>query len=104
MNKDQEDLSIDEILASIRNVLWEKQVEKNASRSCIRDYAKEREGDVFVLTPQMLAKNWDIPYEYANWDFDDVAARILHKYSEFFAMQETNDKKESFRVMVKKGY
>ena len=104
MNQDQEDLSIDEILASIRNVLWEKQVEKNASRSCIRDYAKEREGDVFVLTPQMLAKNWDVPYEYANWDFDDVAARILHKYSEFFAMQEANDKKESVRVMVKKGY
>ena len=103
MIENEEELSIDEILASIRSVLWEKEVEKSTSRSCIRDYAKEREGDVFELTPQMLAKNWDIPYEYANWDFDDVAARILHKYSEFFAMEESKNIKENVRVMVKKG-
>ena len=101
MSKDEEELSIDEILASIRSVLWEKEVEKNASQSCIRDYAKEREGDVYILTPQMLAKGWDVPYEYANWDFNDVAARILHKYSEVFAMEEANDRKENVRVMVK---
>ena len=103
MIENEEELSIDEILASIRSVLWEKEVEKSTSRSCIRDYAKEREGDVFELTPQMLAKNWDSPYEYANWDFDDVAARILHKYSEFFAMEESKNIKENVRVMVKKG-
>lgn len=102
MAKDEEELSIDEILASIRSILWDKEVEKNASRSCIRDYAREREGDVFVLTPQMLAKGWDVPYEYANWDFNDVAARILHKYSEVFAIEEANERKESDRVMVKK--
>lgn len=98
MSKDEEDLSIDEILASIRSVLWEKEVEKNASRSCVRDYAKEREGDVYFLTPQMLAKGWDIPYEYANWDFNDVAARILHKYAEVFAMEETYDLKEKNKI------
>ena len=49
----------------------------------------------------MLAKGWDVPYEYANWDFNDVAARILHKYSEVFAMEEANDRKENVRVMVK---
>lgn len=102
MAKDEDELSIDEILASIRSVLWEKEVEKNASRYCIRDYAKEREGDVFVLTPQMLAKDWDIPYEYANWDFDDVAARILRKYSDVFAIEEANKCKDNVRVMAKK--
>ena len=102
MIENNEDLSIDEILASIRNVLWENQVEKNASRSRMRDYAKERDGDVFELKPHMLAKGWDIPYEYANWDFNDVAVRILHKYSEFFAAEETNARQENVRVMVKK--
>lgn len=102
MAKDEEELSIDEILASIRSVLWEKEVEKSTSRSCIRDYEKERQGDVFQLTSEMLAKGWNVPYEYANWDFNDVAARILHKYSEVFAMEEANDRKESVRVMVKK--
>ncbi len=95
MSKDEEELSIDEILASIRSVLWEKEVEKSTARSCLRDYAKEREGDVFELTPQMLAKGWDIPYEYANWNFDDVAARILHKYSDIFAMEEFCNRKEN---------
>lgn len=95
MAKDEEELSIDEILASIRSVLWEKEVEKSASRSCLRDYAKEREGDVYILTPQMLAKDWNVPYEYANWDFNDVAARILRKYSEVFAMEEFCNRKEN---------
>ena len=94
MKENDEELSIDEILATIRNVLWDKEVQKSASRSCIRDYEKERQGDVFELTPKMLAKNWDVPYEYANWDFNDVAARILHKYSQVFALEEANDRKK----------
>ena len=95
MSKSEDELSIDEILASIRSVLWEEEVRKSASRSCIRDYEKERQSDVFELTPQMLAKNWEVPYEYANWDFDDVAARILHKYSQVFAMEEAHDRRKS---------
>ncbi len=90
MKENEEELSIDEILASIRNVLWDKEVQKSASRFCIRDYDKERQGDIFELTPKMLAKNWNVPYEYANWDFNDVAARILHKYSQVFALEEAN--------------
>ena len=42
MKENEEELSIDEILATIRNVLWDKEVQKSASRSCIRDYEKER--------------------------------------------------------------
>ena len=94
MVADEEELSIDEILASIRNALWDKEVQKSASRSCIRDYEKERQKDVFELTPKMLAKNWEVPYEYANWDFNDVAARMLRKYSQVFALEEANDRKK----------
>ena len=91
---EKEELSIDEILASIRNILWDQEVQKSTSRSCIRDYEKERQADVFELTPQMLAKDWDVPYEYANWDFNDVAARMLRKYSQVFALEEANDRKK----------
>ena len=50
--------------------------------------------NIFELTPKMLAKNWSVPYEYANWDFNDVAARILHKYSQVFALEEANDRRK----------
>jgi len=88
---DEEELSMDEILASIRNVLWEKELNKNTSRACIRDYAKEREGDVLELSPDMLVKGWELPYEYANWNFDDVAIKILHKYAAFFARKDISE-------------
>lgn len=85
---EEQELSMEEILASIRNILWEKEVNKSASRSCIRDYAKESEGEVFQLTKDMLVKGWALPYEYSDWNFDDVASKILHKYADFFARAE----------------
>lgn len=92
---DQEELSMEEILASIRNILWEKEVNKSASRSCIRDYAKEAEGDVFELSKDMLVKGWALPYEYSQWTFDDVAAKILHKYAAFFARDEAEQRQKA---------
>lgn len=100
---DEENLSMEEILASIRNILWDKEVEKSASRSCIRDYAKEAEGDVFELTKDMMVKGWAVPYEYADWSFDDVAVKILHKYADFFAKEEEISRKEILRVSEKEG-
>lgn len=100
---DEEELSMEEILASIRNILWEKEVEKSASRSCIRDYTKETEGNVFQLTKDMLVKGWAVPYEYTDWSFDDVAVKILHKYADFFAKEEETSRKEMLRVSEKEG-
>lgn len=100
---DGEDMSMEEILASIRNILWDKEVEKNASRFCIRDYAKEAEGDVFDLTTDMLVKDWAVPYDCAEWSFDDVAVKILHKYADFFAKEEEASRKEMLRVGEKEG-
>ena len=97
---EDEEMSMEEILASIRNILWEKEVDKNISHSCIRDYAKEAEGDVFQLTREMLVKGWALPYEYADWDFNDVAAKILHTFSGIFAREE-NVAADSSRVSVK---
>ena len=94
MSKNQEELSTDEILASIRNILWEKEVNKNVAKHCLHDYEKEKHSDAFELTPQMLAKTWDVPYEYADWDYNDVAARILHKYSEIFAIDVADSMKK----------
>lgn len=85
---DEQELSIEEILASIRNILWEKEVSKNASRSLVRDYGKENDAEVFELTKDMIVKGWALPYEYSNWNFDDVAAKILHKFAAVFAREE----------------
>ncbi len=100
---DEQELSMEEILASIRNILWEKEVNKSASRSCIRDYAKEAEGEVFQLTKGMLVKGWALPYEYSNWDFNDVAAKILHKYAQFFAREDLFSVTQNERVREKEG-
>lgn len=100
---DENEMSMDEILASIRNILWEKEVNKSASRSCIRDYAKDAEGDVFILTKDMLAKNCDLPYEYAKWNFNDVAAKILHKYAKVFDGDVASSSKRLERVREKAG-
>jgi hypothetical protein len=98
---DEEEPSIEEILASIRNVLWEKEVEKSASRSCLRDYAKEAEGEIFDLTPEMLVPNDQLPYEYAEWTFDDVATRLLNKCGRLFAREDHPQKGDDLRVSVK---
>lgn len=85
---DEEDLSMEEVLVSIRNILWEKEINKTNEKALIHDYAKERDMPVFELTKDMLVKGWALPYEYANWNFDDVAQKILHKYARFFANEE----------------
>ncbi len=99
---EQDEMSMEEILASIRNILWEKEVSKSASRSCIRDYAKEAEGEVFQLTKSMQVKGWVLPYELSDWSFDDVAAKILHKYARVFGAEESVLHEEA-RVGVKEG-
>lgn len=99
---EQEEMSMEEILASIRNILWEKEVSKSASRSCIRDYAKEAEGEIFQLTKSMQVKGWVLPYELSDWNFDDVAAKILHKYAKVFGAEDAA-LPEDARVSVKEG-
>ena len=100
---EEDEMSMDKILASIRNILWEKEVNKSASRSCIRDYAKDAEGDVFILTKDMLAKTLELPYEYSKWNFNDVAAKILHKYAKVFDGDAELSSKRLERVGEKAG-
>ncbi len=84
---DEQDLSMEEVLASIRSILWEKEVNKS-NDALLHDYAKEKEMPVFELSKDMLVKGWALPYEYTNWNFDDVAARILHKYADIFSSEK----------------
>ena len=84
---DEQDLSMEEVLASIRSILWEKEVNKS-NEALLHDYAKEKEMPVFELSKDMLVKGWALPYEYSNWNFDDVAARILHKYADIFSSEK----------------
>ena len=84
---DEQDLSMEEVLASIRSILWEKEVNKS-NEALLHDYAKEKEMPVFELSKDMLVKGWALPYEYTNWNFDDVAARILHKYADIFSSEK----------------
>ena len=84
---DEQDLSMEEVLASIRSILWEKEVNKS-NDALLHDYVKEEEMPVFELSKDMLVKGWALPYEYTNWNFDDVAARILHKYADIFSSEK----------------
>ncbi len=87
---DEQDLSMEEVLSSIRTILWEKEINKSNAGALLRDYAKEDAMPVFELTKDMLVKGWALPYEYSNWNFNDVAQKILRKYADVFVREEQN--------------
>lgn len=94
---DEQDSSLEEVLASIRSILWEKEMNKTNDKASMHHYTQEQDMPVFELTKDMLVKGWALPYEYAHWNFDDVAQKILHKFANVFAHEEKN------RLNLKKG-
>lgn len=78
----EEDISTEEILASIRNILLEKQEEAS----------KE---EIFELTKEMIHKS---PLSI---DFNKVADQILQEYAAIFEYEERKNKEKEVRVREK---
>ncbi|MBO4295052.1 MAG: hypothetical protein J5896_06390 [Alphaproteobacteria bacterium] len=70
----QEEISTEEILASIRNILLEKQ-------------EAEANEEIFELTKDMLQK---LPF---NPDFNKIADDILQQYAALFAFEKNKQNK-----------
>ena len=80
MNNPQ-DASMDEILNTIRDALYEKQ-RKEYFRSFFP--LKKPEEEVFVLSKNMLVKREDVPYTMGVWSFNDVAKKMMKNYNDYF--------------------
>ena len=78
----EEDISTEEILASIRSILLEKQ--EAASKE-----------EIFELTKEMIHKS------SLQLDFNKVADEILADYAAIFAYEEDEAKKQNVRVPEK---
>ncbi|MBO7097205.1 MAG: hypothetical protein J6W11_01030 [Alphaproteobacteria bacterium] len=72
--QNQEEISTEEILASIRNILLEKQ-------------EAEANEEIFELTKDMLQK---LPF---NPDFNKIADDILQQYAALFAFEKNKQNK-----------
>lgn len=82
MAQEEEDISTEEILASIRSILLEKQ--EAASKE-----------EIFELTKEMIHKS------SLELDFNRVADQILEEYAAIFAYEEDENKKNTNRVSEK---
>ena len=78
----QEDISTEEILASIRGILLEKQ--EAASKE-----------EIFELTKEMIHKS------SMELDYNKIADQILEEYASIFAYEENEAKKQKVRVQEK---
>ncbi len=102
-----EEESIDDILKSIREAIIDKEIQHlHRAQAPVVNTSNEEEG-IFVLSRNMLVKREDIPYQLGVWNFDDVAAKILKKYQNYFAKRmiktdvENSNDNHNARVRVK---
>ena len=82
MTDQADEISTEEILASIRGILLEKQ-----------EIASKEE--IFELTKEMVHKS------SLSLDFNKVADQILEEYAQIFEMEENEAKKQEVRVPEK---
>lgn len=80
----KKEASIDDILKSIRDAITDKE-QKKFFRQFLPKKKEVEEEEVFELTPTMIVKREDIPYQLGVWSFDDVAKKIMKKYNNFFS-------------------
>ena len=88
--------SIDEVLKYIREAIVEKE-----KRQYFRTFYPQKnlaEGEVFVLSKNMLVKREDIPYSMGVWSFDDVAKKIMKKYRNYFNLRPEKNTDDRVRV------
>jgi len=90
-----EEQSIDDILKMIRQAIIDKE-----SEAYFKSFMpKKAEDEVFILSKKMLVKREDIPYKSGMWSFDDVAKKMMKKYSAYFVRR--NMINSAVRVRVK---
>ncbi len=78
--------SIDDVLKTIRAAIVEKERKQyfNSFYSTENGRSLRPEEEVFVLSKSMLVKREDIPYQLGVWNFDDVAKKMMKKYTTYF--------------------
>lgn len=82
--QEQEEPSIDEILKDIRSAILEKERKEYFKQFWPQKTSEKQKEEIFELSSSMIVKREDIPYEIGLWTFDDVANKIIKKYSLFF--------------------
>ena len=85
--EDLDNKSIDEVLTYIREAIVEKERHRQ-----FKDFYPQKnlaEGEVFVLSRNMLVKREDIPYSMGVWSFDDVAKKMMKKYTKMVYVNVT---------------
>jgi hypothetical protein len=95
-------IEIDDIMKSIREAIVEKEQKEYFEKNMPRESLPKKsplEDEVFELSKNMLVNREDIPYQLGVWSFDDVAKKMMKKYSSFFSVREPV--KEEDRVSVK---
>lgn len=93
MDNMEEEQSIDDILKMIRQAITDK-------KSSTHFYVpQKRDEEIFVLSKKMLVNREDIPYKSGMWNFDDVAKKMMKKYSAYFIRR--NMINSAVRVRVK---
>ena len=92
-----DDKPIDEVLKYIREAIVEK--ERHQYFKAFYPQKSLADGEVFVLSKNMLVKREDIPYSMGVWSFDDVAKKMMKKYRNYF--NHRPEKNAEVRVRVK---
>ena len=96
------ELAIDDIMKSIREAIIEKEQREYFEKNMPRDSLPKKsplEEEIFELSKNMLVNREDVPYQLGVWSFDDVAKKMMKKYSSFFSVREPI--KDDVRVSVK---
>lgn len=96
------ELAIDDIMKSIREAIIEKEQKEYFEKNMPRDSLPKKsplEEEIFELSKNMLVNREDVPYQLGVWSFDDVAKKMMKKYSSFFSVREPV--KDDVRVRVK---
>ena len=96
------ELAIDDIMKSIREAIIEKEQREYFEKNMPRDSLPKKsplEEEIFELSKNMLVNREDVPYQLGVWSFDDVAKKMMKKYSSFFSVRELV--KDDVRVSVK---
>ena len=90
MEKNGEELSVNEVLSSIRTAVLEKQSSNKTAKA--KNYSADE--DVFVLTKDMLAKN---VYPQLNQkEFGRTSLQLVRKYAKAVAAWQVKQQDKNF--------
>lgn len=97
MKETEEELSVSEVLSSIRTAVLDKKSPSDVSKEeKVKKNVKETSAgeNVFVLSKKMLVAN-SANTSLSEKDFDKTSAQLLRKYAKVFATWQTFDQNKT---------